>query len=64
MQNKEIVQFSIRIPLEEYRRLKFIAADRDTTINALILSAIRGATAKARVSVPTDLLREEAPPSQ
>lgn len=52
---KETVQFSIRVPLDTYRRLKFIAADRDETLNRVVTRYLQEATAKARVSVPTDL---------
>ena len=52
---KETVQFSIRIPLDTYRRLKFIAADQDVTLNQVVTRYLQAATAKARVSVPNGL---------
>ena len=52
---KETIQFSVRIPLDTYKRLKFIAADRDETLNTVISRYLREAAAEARVSVPTGL---------
>lgn len=52
---RETIQFSIRIQLDTYKRLKFIAADRDETLNKVVSSFLQEAVAKARVSVPTGL---------
>jgi predicted HicB family RNase H-like nuclease len=49
------VQFSVRIKHDTYRRLKFIAADRDESLNTVVSRCLEEATAKARVSVPTGL---------
>jgi predicted HicB family RNase H-like nuclease len=51
----ETIQFSIRIRLDTYRRLKFIAADQDETLNKVVSRYLEEATAKAHVSVPTGL---------
>ena len=49
------VQFSVRIKPDTYRRLKFIAADRDQPLNAVVSQFLEEATAKAHVSVPIGL---------
>lgn len=59
MSKQATVQSSIRLPIELYRELRFIAADRDKSLNQVIIEALQGATAEARISVPTGLLRPQ-----
>ena len=64
MKNKEnkataTAQFSIRLPIELYRELRFIADDRDKSLNQIIIEALQEATAKSRISVPTGLLKSQ-----
>lgn len=61
MSKQATAQFSIRLPIELYRELRFIAADRDKSLNQVIIEALREATAEARISVPTGLLHEQVP---
>lgn len=53
---KQTAQFSIRLSMELYRKLRFIAADRDKSLNQVISDILQAATEQARVSVPNDLL--------
>ncbi|MBR2208984.1 MAG: toxin-antitoxin system HicB family antitoxin [Synergistaceae bacterium] len=59
MSKKTITQFSIRLPIELYRELRFIAADQDKSLNQIIIEALQEVTAKARISVPTGLLKHQ-----
>ncbi|MBQ3646550.1 MAG: toxin-antitoxin system HicB family antitoxin [Synergistaceae bacterium] len=56
MSKQVMTTFSIRIPAEFYRKLRFISADQDKSLNQLITEILQEATAKAHISVPTDLL--------
>lgn len=56
MSKRAIAQFSIRLPVELYRKLRFIAADKDKSLNQLITEALLAATEEARISVPIELL--------
>ena len=58
---KQMAQFSIRIPSEDYRKLKFIAADQDKAINKLVTEILQEHLATARISVPTELLEPQEP---
>lgn len=55
--NRPYTQFSIRLPEELYRKLRFIAADRDQPLNQVITEALQAAAEQARISVPSDLLK-------
>ena len=46
---KQMAQFSIRIPSEDYRKLKFIAADQDKAINKLVTEILQEHLATARL---------------
>ena len=59
MSKQATAQFSIRLPIELYRELRFIAADQDKSLNQIIIEALREVTAKARISVPTGLLKPQ-----
>ena len=61
MSKQTTAQFSIRLPIELYRELRFIAADRDKSLNQVIIEALQAATEQARISVPTGLLRPQEP---
>lgn len=61
MSKQAIAQFSIRLPIELYRELRFIAADQDKSLNQIIIEALQEVTAKVRISVPSGLLHERAP---
>ena len=58
---KQTAQFSIRLPMELYRKLRFIAADRDKSMNQMIIEALLVATEGAHISVPTELLPTREP---
>jgi predicted HicB family RNase H-like nuclease len=53
--NEKPIQFSIRLKPDTYRRLKFIAADRDEPLNKIVSRYLEEATAKAHVSLPNGL---------
>ncbi len=59
MNKQATAQFSIRLPIELYRELRFIAADQDKSLNQIIIEALREVTANSRISVPTGLLRSQ-----
>ena len=61
MSKQATAQFSIRLPIELYRKLRFIAADQDKSLNQIIIEALREVTAEARISVPSGLLHERVP---
>lgn len=52
-------QFTLRLDSELYRRLRFIAADRDVSLNELINRLLLEASANCRVSLPNDLIAPE-----
>lgn len=53
------VGFTIRIPEDLLRTLRFIAADREVSMNALMLSCFRQLVAESHISLPSDLLLAE-----
>ena len=59
MSKQATAQFSIRLPIELYRELRFIAADQDKSLNQIITEVLQEAAAKARISVPTGLLKRQ-----
>ena len=61
MSKKATAQFSIRLPVELYRELRFIAADKDKSLNQVITEALQEVAAKAHISVPTGLLNRQEP---
>ena len=50
-----MIQFSVRLPRELHRAVRFIAADRNVSINQIVIEALQEATAKARISLPSEL---------
>ena len=58
---KQTAQFSIRLPMELYRKLRFIAADRDKSLNQVITESLQAATEAAHISVPIELLTLQEP---
>ena len=60
MKEKTTAQFSIRLPLDLYRELRFIAADRDQSLNQVIVEALRAVVAESHISVPTGLIRAQS----
>ena len=57
MGGKSFTQFSIRLPEDLYRKLRFIAADSDQSLNQVITEALQAAAERTRISVPSDLLK-------
>lgn len=52
-------QFTLRLDSELYRRLRFIAADRNVSLNELINRLLLEASANCRVCLPSDLVARE-----
>ena len=55
MKNKT-VQFTARLPEITHRKLRFLAADKNISLNEALNLYLSEAMEQARVSVPTDLL--------
>lgn len=53
-------QLTVRIPEDLYKRIRYLAADKDASINDTITLYLQAATAEARISPPIELL---SPPS-
>jgi hypothetical protein len=53
-------QLTVRIPDGLYMKIRFLAADKDMSVNDTITLYLQEATAGARISPPTELL---SPPS-
>jgi predicted HicB family RNase H-like nuclease len=51
-----MVQFTARLPIETHRKLCFLAADQNVSVNKALNQYLLAAMEGARVSVPTDLL--------
>ena len=64
MKNKEIVQFTARLPYETHRKLRFLAADQNISVNEALNQYLLAAMEGLRVSVPNDLLGSELPRSE
>ena len=58
---KDTVQFTARLPEETHRKLRFLAADQNTSVNEALNRYLLAAMAGARVSVPTDLIEPGQP---
>ena len=54
------VQFSIRIPRELQRILRFIAADRNCSLNKTILLILQEAVEEGHILPPNELLTTKA----
>ena len=61
MREKETVQFTARLPAETHRKLRFLAADQNISLNEALNRFLLEAMAGLRVSVPSDLLNPEPP---
>ena len=61
MTSNGVTQFSIRLPNELYRSLRFIAADRDLSLNQLIATILQEALGDYRISPPNELLNPPMP---
>ena len=55
------VQFTLRLPYELHRLLRFLAADQDISLNEAITRYLRAATEGSRVSLPKSLQAPEPP---
>ena len=55
----DIVQFTARLPYETHRKLRFLAADQNISMNEALNQYLLAAMEGCRVSVPTDLLKSE-----
>ena len=58
---KETVQLTVRLYEETHRKLHFLAADQNTSVNEALNRYLLAAMEGARVSVPTDLIGSEQP---
>ena len=58
---KETVQFTARLPYETHRKLKFLAADQNISLNTALNQYLLAAMEGHRISVPTELLDLEQP---
>jgi hypothetical protein len=52
----DTVPLTVRLLAPTYRKLRFLAADQNISLNEAINLYLQEATAKARVSVPTELI--------
>jgi predicted HicB family RNase H-like nuclease len=52
---KESIQITARLPVETHRKLRFLAADMNISLNEVINRFLLEAMAGHHVSVPTDL---------
>ena len=59
MSKQEIVQFTARLPYETHRKLRFLAADQNISMNEALNQYLLAAMEGHRVSVPSDLLAPE-----
>jgi plasmid stability protein len=58
---ERLVPLTVRLPEELHRKLRFVAADRESSLNGLLISLLEEALEGARVSVPSDLLSPGSP---
>jgi predicted HicB family RNase H-like nuclease len=58
---KETVQFTARLPEATHRKLRFFAADQNTSINEALNRCLLAAMGGLRVSVPIELTEPERP---
>jgi len=64
MKQKEVVQFTARLPYETHRKLRFLAADQNISLNEALNQYLLAAMEGLRVSVPNDLLNPEPLPRE
>ena len=55
------MQFTARLPFETHRKLRFLAADRNISLNEALNQFLLEAMEGLRVSVPNELLGPEPP---
>jgi hypothetical protein len=58
---KDTVQFTARLPETTHRKLRFLAADQNISVNEALNRYLLAAMEGARVSVPTELTDPEQP---
>jgi predicted HicB family RNase H-like nuclease len=58
------IQFSIRLPNGLYRKLNFIAADKDVSRNRLITGYLQAAVEEAQIEIPSSLSFRKEPQPQ
>lgn len=56
---KETVQFTARLPFDTHRKLRFLAADMNISLNEALNRFLLEAMEGRHVSVPTDLIDPE-----
>ena len=56
---KDTVQLTVRLHEETHRKLRFLAADQNISVNEALNQYLLEGMAKARVSVPTELISSE-----
>ena len=61
MGQKETVQFTARLPNETHRKLRFLAADQNISLNEALNRYLLAAMEGLHVSVPSELLNPEPP---
>jgi len=61
VRGKETVQFTARLPFETHRKLRFLVADRNISLNEALNQFLLEAMEGLRVSVPNELLGPEPP---
>lgn len=49
---KDEIAYTLRIPADLHKRLKFIAVDRDMSLNKLIVYVLRQEAQEAHVRIP------------
>lgn len=62
MKQKDTVQFTARLPYETHRKLRFLAADQNISLNEALNRYLLVAMEGLHVSVPNDLLTPVQPP--
>ncbi len=61
MRNKDYIQFTARLPQELHARLRYIAADKNESLNETLIQLLQEATEGYRIAVPNGLLSHEQP---
>lgn len=61
MSKHDMIQFTARLPAETHRKLRFLAADQNISMNEALNQYLLAAMEGCRVSVPSDLLAPEQP---
>lgn len=56
MKDNDYIQLTARIPSELHGRLRYIAADRNESLNATLIQLLQEATEGYRIAVPNGLL--------